>query len=108
MLDLIIVPPVIIVAFARRRLYAALSVVLMFIFFNLMIEQSQIGGTANAAPALAIAYLMGWFLPLILLLVAPAKAVTRRLIYLAIGLVLLIALNELSKLGLDVTAPKPS
>ena len=45
-------------------------------------------------------------LPLIVLSVAPAKAVSRRLIFLAIGLILLIALNELSKLGLDVTAPK--
>jgi len=42
----------------------------------------------------------------ILLSVAPAKAVSRRLIFLALGLILLIALNELSKLGLDVTAPK--
>ena len=39
-------------------------------------------------------------------LVAPAKAVSRRLIFLALGLLLLIGLNELSKLGLDVTAPK--
>ena len=45
---------------------------------------------------------------LILLSVAPAKAVSRRLIFLALGLILLIALNELSKLGLDVTAPKLS
>src|SRR5262245_29536231 len=42
----------------------------------------------------------------ILVSVAPAKAISRRLIFLAIGLILLIALNELSKLGLDVTAPK--
>ena len=46
--------------------------------------------------------------PLILLLAAPAKAISRRLIFLALGLLLLIALNELSKLGLDVTAPKPA
>ena len=45
-------------------------------------------------------------LPLILLSVAPAKAISRRLIFLALGLLLLIAFNELSKLGLDVTAPK--
>jgi hypothetical protein len=47
-----------------------------------------------------------WIFPLILLSVAPAKAISRRLIFLALGLLLLIALNELSKLGLDVTAPK--
>ena len=45
-------------------------------------------------------------LPPILLSIAPAKALSRRLIFLALGLLLLIALNELSKLGLDVTAPK--
>ena len=45
-------------------------------------------------------------LPLILLSVAPAKVVSRRLIFLALGLLLLIGLNELSKLGLDLTAPK--
>ena len=45
-------------------------------------------------------------LTLIMLSVVPAKAVGRRLIFLAVGLILLIALNELSKLGLDVTAPK--
>jgi len=44
--------------------------------------------------------------PVILFRVAPAKAVARRLIFLALGLLLLIALNELSKLGLDLTAPK--
>jgi hypothetical protein len=47
-------------------------------------------------------------LPPCLLAVVPSeKAVSRRLIFLAMGLILLIALNELSKLGLDVTAPKP-
>ena len=45
-------------------------------------------------------------LTLIILSAAPAKAVSRRLIFLALGLLLLVALNELSKLGLDVTAPK--
>ena len=58
-----------------------------------------------SAPA-SIAVPMQWALPLILLSVAPAKAVSRRLIFLALGLILLIALNELSKLGLDVTAPR--
>jgi hypothetical protein len=51
---------------------------------------------------------MSSFLPVVVLSIAPAKAVSRRLIFLALGLLLLIALNELSKLGLDVTAPKLS
>ena len=54
----------------------------------------------------ALAFIMMLAFPVILLSVAPAKAVSRRLIFLALGLLLLIALNELSKLGLDVTAPK--
>jgi len=49
---------------------------------------------------------MTWVSPLILLSIAPAKAISRSLIFLALGLLLLIALNELSKLGLDVAAPK--
>jgi hypothetical protein len=49
---------------------------------------------------------MLWVLSVILLSVAPAKAISHRLIFLALGLLLLIALNELSKLGLDLTAPK--
>jgi hypothetical protein len=52
------------------------------------------------------AYAIPALLSIILLSVAPAKAVSRRLIFLALGLILLIALNELSKVGLDVTAPK--
>ena len=40
-------------------------------------------------------------LPLILLSVAPAKQVNRRLIFLGLGLLLLIALSELSKLVHD-------
>jgi len=55
-----------------------------------------------------IALAMISVLPQILLSIAPAKAISRRLIFLAIGLILLIALNELFKLGLDVTAPKLS
>jgi len=47
-----------------------------------------------------------YILPVILLAAGPVKTVNRRLIFLALGLLLLIALNELSKLGLDVTAPK--
>ena len=49
--------------------------------------------------ALLTAIAMISFLPLIPLSVAPAKAVSRRLIFLAIGLLLLIGLNELSKLA---------
>jgi hypothetical protein len=60
----------------------------------------------SAFDPIIVAVLIAWVLPLIVFSVAPAKAVTRRLLFLAIGLLLLIALNELSKLGLDVTAPK--
>jgi hypothetical protein len=56
--------------------------------------------------ALMVAVALFSISPLILLSVAPAKAVSRRLIWLALGLLLLLALNELSKLGLDLTAPQ--
>jgi hypothetical protein len=55
---------------------------------------------------LAASQLIKIILPLHLLSVAPAKAVSRRLIFLGLGLLLLIALNELSKFGLDLTAPR--
>jgi hypothetical protein len=58
--------------------------------------------------ALGVAAVSSLVLQLIPLLVAPARAISRRLIFLALGLLLLIALNELSKLGLDVAAPKAS
>jgi hypothetical protein len=60
----------------------------------------------DAMVALDTGALMILLFPLILLSVAPAKAISRRLIFLAIGLILLIALNELSKLGRDVRGPK--
>jgi hypothetical protein len=110
----VIIPQVIIMLFAKHRLHAALSLVLMTIFFNLIIERGQqytnlpiitVISNSWVVPVMT-AYLMAWVLPLILFLVAPAKAVSRRLVFLALGLLLLIALNELSKLGLDVTAPK--
>jgi hypothetical protein len=101
----LIAPWIITVLFARHRLHAALSVFLFFIFANILVVIP--GGDE---PVVASAGIVNWFtasvLPVILLSVAPAKAVSRCLIFLAIGLILLITLNELSKLGLDVSAPK--
>jgi len=100
-----IVPPISIVLFVMHRLHAALSVFLITIFFIIIaLAQLFSMGAGDAAGLSATA--LASVLPLILLSVAPAKAVSRRLIFLALGLLLLIALNELSKLGLDVTAPK--
>jgi hypothetical protein len=65
-----------------------------------------IAGMREFHAAVTTAIIMVLVFPLILLSVAPAKAISRRLIFLALGLLLLIALNELSKLGLDVTPPK--
>jgi TIR domain len=107
--EFLITPPVIIALFARHRLHAALSVVLMQIFYGIIVitQLMTIGHSTPFTPAAGVtSYVMVLVLPLILLSVAPAKAVSRRLIFLALGLLLLIALNELSKLGLDLTAPK--
>jgi hypothetical protein len=102
-----VLPLVILVTgFARDRLNAAVSICLMVIFWTIIIANQFAFGDEEEAGLAALA--MIWVLPLILLSVAPAKAVSRRLIFLAIGLILLIALNELSKLGLDLTAPKPA
>jgi len=101
-------PLVLIVLWSGTRLDAVLSVGLIFMFFWIiaMVQFSSIDFTHIDIAPIFVALLLGWFLPLIVLSVAPAKAVSRRLIFLAIGLLLLIGLNELSKLGLDVTAPK--
>jgi hypothetical protein len=90
----------------KNKLHAAVAMCLMLIFgiiitFDQIIALLYFGSFAGLT-AIAVMY----FVSLILLSVAPAKAVSRRLIFLAFGLLLLIGLNELSKLGLDVTAPK--
>ena len=114
-LTVIYVPPVaIIVLLVRHKLHADVSTVLVLVFFVIITVMPivsyimQHGHRPEPPPdwyPLVFAVVI-WISPLILLSVAPAKAVSRRLIFLALGLLLLIALNELSKLGLDVTAPK--
>jgi hypothetical protein len=110
-------PPVILVTvFAKQyRLHVAI-VTLLVALFGIIISLHQldvlpviplVAFVASVNTAMLIATAMISVLPLILLSLAPAKAISRRLIFLAIGLLLLIALNELSKLGLDVIAPKP-
>ncbi len=112
-----IAPQVIIVLFARQRGHAALSICLTLIFFGIIAiypmfsmhwnDPYEYDPGAEARQVIPhTTFQMMWIVPLILLSVAPAKAIARRLLFLAIGLILLIALNELSKFGLDVTAPK--
>src|SRR5262245_52045488 len=109
-----IVPPVILVLFSKHRLYAALSAFLISVFFNIivfrqltsMLLRGSREFSLSESATFVFSPLIMMILLLILLSVAPAKAVSRRLIFLALGLLLLIALNELSKLGFDPTAPK--
>src|SRR5262245_42208991 len=106
--------PIGIVRFETHRLHAYVSVALMLIFFTIitLAQLSDLDGAERAQFRISDVVLLlvliaaTWMSPLILLSVAPAKAVSRRLIFLALGLLLLIALNELSKLGIDLTAPK--
>jgi hypothetical protein len=98
-----------IVLFANHRLHAAISVGLILTFCIIMafLPLRELGpGNPDLDMNSLVMLGLICILPLITLSVAPAKAVSRRLIFLALGLLLLIALNELSKLGLDVTAPK--
>ena len=101
-------PQIIVVLFARNKLHAAVSVLLLVIFFHIITfyQFSSKEPGVVSLPIVAVGLLVCMFLPLILLSLAGAKAIARRLIFLALGLLFLIALNELSKLGLDVTAPK--
>jgi hypothetical protein len=110
-----ICPIVITGLFARHRLYATISVGLMLIFFVVIAfvplikvdwlrEQSTPSDTGAFELTMII---VAWISPLLLLSVAPAKVIARRLIFLAIGFLLLIVLNEVSKLGFDVSVLKP-
>jgi hypothetical protein len=94
----------VILLYARHKVYAAVAICLLGIFW-LIITLNQIVAMKPSASVkpnelfiidLIVSTMMP-ILPVILLSVAPAKAVSRRLIFLAIGLLLLIALNELSK-----------
>jgi competence protein ComGC len=106
---LLLCPQVMVVLFSRHRLHASLSVLLLFVFFWIIIvtPYQSMGASATHTTLAGVSTILStWFIPLIILSVAPAKAISRRLIFLGLGLLLLIALNELSKLGLDATAPK--
>ena len=86
----------------RHRVHAAVAICLMVIFWIIitltqLVAMKPSAGSGGVVSQIALA--MVSFLPVFLLSVAPAKAVSRRLIFLAIGLLLLIALNELSKLA---------
>jgi hypothetical protein len=103
----LIAPLLIIVLFARHRLHAASSVFLILVFFVIIAIYPVTEVSNDVQNYFFLIYApLAWILAIILLSVAPAKAISRRLIFLALGLLLLIGLNELSKLGLDVTAPK--
>jgi TIR domain len=82
-----------------RTVYAAV-ILLLLVAFWIIITLNQLIAVSPSWNSLAnfTAIATISILPVILLAVAPAKAVSRRLIFLALGLLLLIALNELSKL----------
>ena len=92
-----------IVLCARHRLHAAISVGLILTFFIILafdpLRELGRPGNPDLDVVGAITLVLICIFPLILLSVAPAKAISRRLIFLAIGLILLVALNELSKLA---------
>jgi TIR domain len=90
--------------FAMQTLHAFVTSILLVIFWTIVTAVHLPNPSSDLAVLTTFTTLP--FLSVLLLLVAPAKAVSRRLIFLALGLLLLIGLNELSKLGIDVTAPK--
>jgi hypothetical protein len=110
---------ILVVSLSHHRLQTAVVSLLIIIFWTIIIV-TPIQGIASSTEGLPPLRLGSGFevsvdivqrtmwapLILILLSVAPAKAISRRLIFLALGLLLLIALNEISELGLDLTAPK--
>jgi TIR domain len=105
----LILPTIVISVFARQKIYAAATFILMSLFWTIIGEEGYVSVVkkedSDDFQILVLLMMLG-LLPVVLLSVAPAKAVSRRLVFLAIGLILLVVLNELSKLGLDMTAPK--
>jgi hypothetical protein len=102
-------PALMIVLFAKYRSHAAAVTVLMLMFFIIIavVPLTQIKSGDDSMLFWVALFMTIWVLPLLLLSVAPAKAVTRRLIFLALGLLLLVGLNQLSMLGFDITVLKP-
>ncbi len=90
----------------RYELHAVLATCLMIIFWMIITTSQFIAIPSSNGFVSLTAVAMIAILPQILLSFAPARAISRRFIFMALGLILLIALNELSKLGLDLTAPK--
>ena len=77
-------PMIIMVLFARQRLHTAISAVVMLAFFTIILLGPYLE-LREFNSDFAIWLSVGWILPLILLSVAPAKAVSRRLIFLALA-----------------------
>jgi hypothetical protein len=98
--------------FAKYKFHILVSSVLMLLFFAIiafgpLVTEDRFSDIENyTLPYLGLLFPLGFGLTAVLLFIASAKAVSRRLIFLALGLLLLIGLNELSRLGIDVTAPK--
>jgi hypothetical protein len=98
-------PPLgILVLLGKERLNTAITIFILQIFWVIIVFNDPT--LTQYLYAYFVGNAMILLLPLIVLSVAPAKAVSRRLIWLALGLLLLIALNELSKFGLDLRAPQ--
>jgi hypothetical protein len=84
--------------FMTDKFHAAVAIGLLVIFWTIitfipLITMPSYESVKGIAGAIIL------FLPLIPLLFTPAKEISRRLLFLLIGLILLIALNELSKLA---------
>jgi hypothetical protein len=74
---------IVVIMFLSQRLYAAVTLVLLMIFWTI-ITFNHLRFPSGLDPiVVTTALVMVWVMPIILLLVAPAKAVSRRLIFLA-------------------------
>tara|TARA_X000001316_G_C920539_1_gene34724 strand:+ start:679 stop:1446 length:768 start_codon:yes stop_codon:yes gene_type:complete len=84
----------------------AVSMVLISIVFQSFLE----GIEGSSAAEDTVSFLLGngaaIVCGLIVLMVAPARRFTYRLLYVMVGLAILIGLNELSKLGFKLSPPK--
>jgi hypothetical protein len=80
-------PAIVVILFARHRLHAAVVFLLMTMFWLIIALNHLLELPSSETPFITALAMLG-VIPLILLSVAPAKAISRRLIFLALGLLL--------------------
>src|SRR5262249_28204131 len=98
-------PQIMLVVASKRRLKATCIVILATVFFFITVTGTLIAATPEelASPSFTLLFfLISSGVIAAMLAIAPANSLFKRLVFLALGLVLLIALNTLSHYAPDI------